>query len=99
MWLGGFGPLVSRQWSKHHVEIAIAQQFRRRVRPAIGGGFLDKFVHYFKTDFLVRFLTSAKAQLDPDLQIVAQECDGMVQLNSEIVGIDVRRELEFLHLV
>src|SRR5262249_4773863 len=50
-----------------------------------------------EAELLVRFLAAFETQLDPDFHVVRQELDGVIQFGLEVVGINVRAELNLLH--
>ena len=64
-----------------------------------GGDFAGEFFDLLKTDFLVGHLAAAELEHDLHLHFFAEEIDGMGQLHAEIVQLDFRAELDFLHLV
>jgi hypothetical protein len=66
---------------------------------AVGGDFLGEFFDLLKSKFLVRHFAPAKTQRDFHLHVFAQEVDGVAQLHSEIVRVDLRAELDLFDLV
>ena len=90
---------VPRQRADNDVEVPVARHFRRRVGLTVSGGFFDEPVHHFKPNFLVRLLSTAKAQLDPHFHVLAQESNGVIEFEGEVVRIDSRGELKLLHPV
>ena len=65
---------------------------------AVRACFTNKAINDFEAIFLVRFLPAFEAQFHSHLHVVAKEADRMSQLDAEIVRVDDRAELDFLHL-
>jgi len=63
----------------------------------MSGGLFYEAIHDLKAEFLVRLLPSPETQLDADFHVVLQEPDGVVEFSLEIVRVDIRAELKFLH--
>ena len=59
--------------------------------------FGDELLHDLKTKLRVLHLTSAKAQRDFDLHVLAQEINGMTNLDAKIVRVNPRAQLHFLY--
>ena len=95
--LGRFAPLTPGKWADSDVQITVSQHFWRGIGLAVRGSFFDEAVDDLKAVFLMSLLPAAKTQLDADFHIVLQELDRVVKLRLEVVGIDVRAELKFLH--
>ena len=64
---------------------------------AVGRDVADKFVYHLEANFLMGFLPAFKTQLDPDLEIVTQELNGVIAFHGKVMRIDGRRELQLLH--
>lgn len=93
-----FGPFGFRQGGEHHVD-ATADQFRFEVGLAVGSEFGDKFLDDLEAEFLMGHFTSAEAEAGLDLHVFAEESNGVVDLDAEVMGVDTRAELDFLDLV
>ena len=64
----------------------------------VGGEISDELVHQVETDFFVSLLATAKAKLDANFHVIAEELYGMIAFGCEVVGINSGRDLEFLEL-
>ena len=64
-----------------------------------GNDFSNKILDFLETKLLVRIFTATKTQGHFDLHFFAKEIDGMRQLCREIVRIDARAKLNFLHAI
>ena len=61
------------------------------------GRFSDEAVDDFEAVFFMGFLPPFEPELDADLHIVIQKLDGVIKFGLEVVGINGRTELKFLH--
>ena len=96
---GVFGAFVAGQRAEDDAEVAVARHFGRRIRLAIRGDVFDELVDHLEADFFVRFLASAKAQLDANFHVIAQELDGVVSLGRQVVRVNRGRDLKLFHYV
>ena len=79
------------------IEIAVAQQFGRRIGLPVESNFFDEPVYDLKPDLLVGLLAAFKPEFDAHFMIIAKELDGVVALHRQVVRINGRRELQLLH--
>ena len=92
-----FGSLVAMQRSQNDIEVAVTQHLRGRICLTVGSDVADEFVDDLVADLFVSLLAAFEAQLDADFEIITKEFDRVVALDREIVGVDRRGELQFLH--
>ena len=85
------GALVAGQRGEDDVQVAVAEHLGGRIRLAIEGDVLDELVHHLEADFLVRLLAPVEAQLDADFEVLAEELDGVVALDGQVVRVNGRR--------
>src|SRR5581483_8108359 len=57
----------------------------------------DEFIYHLKSNFLMGLLTPLESQLNPHFEIVAQELDGVIAFDRQIMRVNGGRELELLH--
>jgi hypothetical protein len=90
-----FGALAFGQWTQQDIQVPIPEQLRWRIRVTIESKVSHQLIHQVKTNLFVRLLAPAKAQLDADFHVLAQEADGMLSLGCEVMRINRRRNLDF----
>src|SRR5690242_10535682 len=90
--------LVPGQWREHHRNPA-PNQLGRSVKMSIWHEFLGKLLNLLKSEFLVRHFAPAESERHFDLHLFAKEVDGVGQLHTEIMRIDLRAQLDLFNLV
>lgn len=92
------GSLVPRQRTEHQGD-SFPHKLGGEVRMPVGSDFLREFVHLLEPEFFMGHFPAAKTQGHLDLHFFAKEVDGVTQLDAKVMRIDLRAELNLLHLV
>lgn len=95
---GMLGALGTGQRIDHHADAA-TDHARGLDGLPVGGHLLNEFGHDLLAQLLVAHFPAAKPQGELNLDVVAEEVHGLVQLDAKIVGVNDRPELDFLHPV
>ncbi|MDB6031882.1 MAG: hypothetical protein JWM16_2220 [Verrucomicrobiales bacterium] len=95
---GVLGPFVAGQGTEHDVD-AFANEFSGSIRMSEWRDLLDKFFDLLEAKLLVSEFTPSETQGHFHLHFLTKEIDGVLELNTKIVGVDPWAELDLLHLV
>src|SRR5437763_4444151 len=82
-----FSALVARQRTEHE-DNAFADQLRVSIGMAVRSDLFDKFLDLLKAELLVRHFTSTEAERHLDFHFLAEEIDGVAELDAKIMRIN-----------
>ena len=92
-----FGAFVARQRADHQID-GFAHEFGCEIGMTVGRDFVNEFVDDREADVSMRhFAMTAKTQDDFDFHVFAQEINGVRDFDAEVVRVNERRQLDFLH--
>src|ERR1051326_5309469 len=96
--VGMFGALVAWKRADHHVDAA-ADELGLEIRVAVGRNLAEELLDHLKTDIRMGHFAPAELEGDLHLHLFAEKIDGMLDLHSEIMGVDLRAQLDFFNLI
>ena len=88
--LRGSGVIITCDAAPDQLGLKVLVAVRRNVR--------EELLDHLEAEFRVRHLPAAELQRDLDLHVLAKESDRMLQFHAEVVGVDLRAQLDLFDL-